>query len=538
MFRIIILIAIMHAELISQVASANILVLMPLRLKSHKIILDQVTAELIERGHNITYVSSYPAEENLPGMNNIYLKDTAKGNRVMEFPHFRKRNLNVIGMMSTSLKLTTAWCNLTMSDSTFKEFLQTEQKFDAVLLSAYYNDYLLSVGHHFQAPTVLLYSGNTMPYTQWMLDVPTPMSTFVQTYLIPYAMTPPLNFRDRFYNAVGCISNFFYMKYLLLPNLLKVVQEVLPNTPPIPEMFNNVAFTLINAHPLMTGIQPSMPNVAHIGGIQLRPAKPLNDEWSNIVNATGEDGFILFSLGSVSTGISISETLRMKLLKVFRLLPQTVFAKFEQNMSSVPSNVKLYKWFPLQDLMAHPKCKLLINHGGLLSMQEAMYHGVPVVSLPPFPEHLANSARAASQGFGRFLMWKTFTVEEGYKTITEVASNPMYRENAQRMSKLVKDYPIHPKKLAAYWVEHVIRFKGAHHLKNDHGNLNILQYFSIDVFGFMMIIVTLLFTLFIVLPIYLLYKLVRFLQQSSHKSAKANNVCHASNGYKKMEKSL
>lgn len=51
---------------------------------------------------------------------------------------------------------------------------------------------------------------------------------------------------------------------------------------------------------------------------------------------------------------------------------------------SIPANVHLFPWLPQQDLLADPNIRLFINHGGYMSHQEAIYHGVPFVALPVF----------------------------------------------------------------------------------------------------------------------------------------------------------
>ncbi|XP_046442503.1 uncharacterized protein LOC124192956 isoform X1 [Daphnia pulex] len=54
---------------------------------------------------------------------------------------------------------------------------------------------------------------------------------------------------------------------------------------------------------------------------------------------------------------------------------------------------------PLQDLLGHPKIRLLITHGGLNSKQEAVYHGVPFIALPVFADQPINAQKAHDDGY-------------------------------------------------------------------------------------------------------------------------------------------
>ncbi len=71
---------------------------------------------------------------------------------------------------------------------------------------------------------------------------------------------------------------------------------------------------------------------------------------------------------------------RELLLNVFRKLKQKVLFKWEtETMDNLPSNVKLSKWLPQQDVLAHPNTKVFVTHGGQSSCQESLCHQKPVV---------------------------------------------------------------------------------------------------------------------------------------------------------------
>ena len=58
-----------------------------------------------------------------------------------------------------------------------------------------------------------------------------------------------------------------------------------------------------------------------------------------------------------------------------------------------------------------------------------------------------------------------------------------------RLSSLHKDRPIEPLDLAVFWVEFVMRHKGAPHLRPAAHDLTWYQYHSVDVIGFLLAIV-------------------------------------------------
>ena len=57
-------------------------------------------------------------------------------------------------------------------------------------------------------------------------------------------------------------------------------------------------------------------------------------------------------------------------------------------------------------IVAHKKTKLFLTHCGLLSFQESVYHGVPMLAMPLINDQHANAARIVRMGLGELMPWK------------------------------------------------------------------------------------------------------------------------------------
>ncbi|KAJ8938226.1 hypothetical protein NQ314_011555 [Rhamnusium bicolor] len=64
----------------------------------------------------------------------------------------------------------------------------------------------------------------------------------------------------------------------------------------------------------------------------------------------------------------------------------------------------------------------------------------------------------------------------------------LYRKEAQRRSKIMKDRQVKPLDNAVYWVEYVIRHNGAQHLRVAYLDLTWYQYYLLDVFAFILVV--------------------------------------------------
>lgn len=101
-----------------------------------------------------------------------------------------------------------------------------------------------------------------------------------------------------------------------------------------------------------------------------------------------------------------------------------VLWKYEtENLKDKPKNVKISKWLPQQDILAHKNIKLFIMQGGLQSLEEAITNSVPLLVVPFFADQFINAERATVLGIGRQLDFNTLTKESFKSAILEVIGN-------------------------------------------------------------------------------------------------------------------
>jgi UDP:flavonoid glycosyltransferase YjiC (YdhE family) len=71
-------------------------------------------------------------------------------------------------------------------------------------------------------------------------------------------------------------------------------------------------------------------------------------------------------------------------------------------------------------LVGHRKIRAFFTHGGLFSLLETVYHGVPIVSLPVFYDQDANAAAAVANGYGVVMQVRGLTAEKLHKALSTV----------------------------------------------------------------------------------------------------------------------
>nr|QIK00374.1 UDP-glycosyltransferase [Xylotrechus quadripes] len=467
---------------------SRILIVFPMPAKSHYILGNTLARTLAEAGHDVTMVSPF-AEKN-PPKNGTYrdvqlagLWDQRETENKINFFDLEHMNpfLNIPFMNWVGNKAT----GMSFEHPNMKKLLNSNEHFDAVILEQFNNDAMKVLAYHFNAPLILFSTIGASGWVNPLVGNPYPPSYIPDTFL---SYTSDMTFWQRVVNSLFTIASELNRQLVFFPAQNRMMKEHFPDAPDLSILNYNASLVLVNSHESTNQAVPHVPCMIDIGGYHVSPPKQLPKDLKDYIESA-KDGVVYFSMGSNLKPSQMSEEKRKIIVTALGKLKQKVLWKWdEDSLPGKPDNVKLSKWFPQQDILAHPNTKLFITHGGLLSTTETVYHGVPVLALPIFGDQKINAARAQMNGFGISLSFSQITEEKLSDALYKLLNDPKYRENAKTRSRLMHDRPIDPKQLAVYWTEYVIRNRGAPHLRVAALDLSWYQYLLLDVIVFLVFV--------------------------------------------------
>ncbi|KAI9583256.1 UDP-glucosyltransferase 2 [Glossina fuscipes] len=449
--------------------------------KSHKIPFWELAKGLISRGHNITFLSGFPSDFHMNGLHEVTPAGLVE--YIQNYTNWDLLGARMSGRMPISfwdgLRYAFQSCDAMLDDAETQTLLN--RNFDLAILDGAFPECSLGLVHQYKIPFMYI---NTVGFYTGSIAKSGNPGSYAITPNFYTSFTDNMNLFERALNTGVQIFATLMHKFVMTM-VHRVLQQHLGAHIPHPlDVSKNVSFILQNGHAVVSYPRAFNPNIAEIACIHCKSAKPLPKDLEDFITSAGELGFIYVSMGSSVKASKMPYTLRRLLVQTFARLPYHVLWKYEGKPSELlelSSNVKLSRWLPQQDILGHRKLRAFVTHGGLLSMYETVFHGVPVVTMPVFCDHDVNSAKAQLDGYAIKLDLATVTSQQLYKTIMKVIHDPQYRKAARFRQSLLLDQRISPLETSIYWTEYVLRHKGAYHLQSPARNMSWLQYYLIDV---------------------------------------------------------
>ncbi|KAM9810247.1 UDP-glucuronosyltransferase 2A2-like [Neosynchiropus ocellatus] len=298
-------------------------------------------------------------------------------------------------------------------------------------------------------------------------------------------LTDKMTFLQRVKNILYFLFNWLQIMYVTDANYAPFVRRYFGPDTHYMELFQAADIWLMRNDFVFDFPRPTMPNVVYMSGFQCKPSRALPKELEDFVQSSGEHGVIMMSLGTLVA--ELPEDIAENIAAAFATLPQKVIWRHKgKRPSTLGNNTLLVDWLPQNDLLGHPKTKVFVAHGGTNGLQEAIYHGVPLLGLPLMFDQHDNFFRMKAKGVAKVLDIATVDKESFLEALQEVLHEPSYRDKMTKLSRIQKDQPLKPIERAMFWIEFVMRHKGAGHLRTESYKMGPIQYHSMDVAAFLL----------------------------------------------------
>ncbi|KAK9888374.1 hypothetical protein WA026_000626 [Henosepilachna vigintioctopunctata] len=464
---------------LERVENAKILSVLPLPTVSHFIMFRRLFEELTLRGHEVDVVTPFRESRKVPGLNIIPIEMPAIYEKFSTFTMEILRSLSVHSLMPMQFADHVNLCEVCFAPDAMKNIRDGGPKYDLIILEIFSLDCLFGYAHALQTPVVSITSSVDLPFGSSRIgnpDNPAYISNYFGTAV------PNMSLLERLHN-VFTVVQVKLMHFWILQEQEKEAKKFFgEDLPPLNEIIANSSLLLVNSHFSSNQARPTVPNFIEVGGLHIDEPKSLEKQFSDFI---GNSSFIYFGLGTYASAETLPIQKLQNICNVLEELNHKVIWKVDAKKLPknliVPKNIFIVKWVPQLDILCHPNILFFITHNGLMGTQEAVYCGVPMLSIPTFSDQFLNAKTMVKKGLALELNLEYLTKQEVQLKMRELIENPKFKENAARLSQQFKDRPRKPLDEAVYWIEYVLRHKGAPQLQSDAINLYWYQYYLLDV---------------------------------------------------------
>ncbi|KAL6257008.1 hypothetical protein P5V15_011944 [Pogonomyrmex californicus] len=491
------------------IETARILAIMPLPFYSHQVAYRAIWTTLSQRGHDVVLITTDPINDpSLTNLTEINVHSTYKILRKID-------SVKIMELSFMNMLRTQVWpACLEISEMVYKHpevrqiyVSNSDQQFDVVIVEIILTPSFYGLAHRFNAPLIGISSLELFNNNYYLLGAPV-LPSHPSAWEMRLDTGFNLSLWQRIRNFILQWYHIYCVLYYYYPKHQAIAEKYLGNDiPDISDMERNISIVFENQQEVLSFSRPKTPNVISFGNIHISKklmALP-KDLMEFITNAP--NGFIYMSLGTNVMMTSFPNNVQQIFRDVFANMPCKVLWKYEGELINKPDNVYIAKWFPQQSVLAHSNIKLFIYQGGLQSTEEAIYYKVPVLGLPVISDQYIQLKKVELLGIGKRLNIINMSKEYLNNSIIDMLTNEKYKKRILEVKALNEDKPYDLLEHVIWWIEFVIRHKGAFHLHTSIANDLWYMKFDIDVIAILSVFI------FVILlcGIVVIYKLLKMI---------------------------
>uniref|UniRef100_A0A182F6K5 UDP-glucuronosyltransferase n=1 Tax=Anopheles albimanus TaxID=7167 RepID=A0A182F6K5_ANOAL len=479
---------------LGSVRGENILFLQTICSKSHHIWNRQIFERLYENGHNLTILSFEP-EPSVPGktflvMDEFQQKLMAKfaADGATDFSSYEGALGNIMNVYQY-YEVSSA---LLVDEPAIRRLLDYPRsfRFDLIVHDFTMGQFLLGFVQRFGNPPLVAVSAYNIPsYTQFLADIP------LYTTYLPHpasSFSSRMSFTERVRNTGYWWFDMLYRQQIFMPRENQRMQRLFEGDVGLAHvklLERRTELVLVNSDPALDFYQLLPPNVVPVGGLHIKRPEEMSPMMKQFM-ARANRGIVLFSFGTNVQSEMLGPEVNRQLLELFRSMPEYGFIWKHANADGLimPPNVLMTPWVPQSAVLASSRTKLLVSHGGLLSLQEAAWNGVPVIGVPFFADQFSNVRRLELSGTGVGIPSTKLNGETLREALEKLLNDTSYRKRAKELSQLFRAQPEPPLDRAIFWIEKVIANKGLRYLRSPARSMAPYQVYGLDMLAVLLLI--------------------------------------------------
>lgn len=168
-------------------------------------------------------------------------------------------------------------CRASIESQGFKKIMAYPDnfKFDAVIYDYMAGSCLLVLLEKFNNPPLIALTAFIAPSTAVTLtgasfypsSVPNPQMEF----------DVEMNLLERITNTLMYVTEYYFNLLYAVPKVDQYIRSLYPSTPYVSELEQRAQIVLLNSNPILDYVEPFLPNVIGVGGLQIAKAKKLPD---------------------------------------------------------------------------------------------------------------------------------------------------------------------------------------------------------------------------------------------------------------------
>jgi len=360
---------------------------MPVQQKSHIACMVSIADELDRRGHDVHVLQLDKFS--------IPLTPRAKGSKVKEYTFQLNKHVAVdVSMGDLESRMEEFVRALVDTKASFRDMidmvnknsvkscemiaLNTDESFRKLSEEGF--DLAIVDGSPFSKCYYLIPHRGGIPwitYTdypeQWLIRLPW-LPSFIPHHFSTF--TERMTFTERTKNTLLSIYLYFYTPRVYVPENILTMYRGFGAFDTLEDLISRSKLFLVTNDLVLDYVKPSMPNVIEVGGLTTTEPNTLPDNIQRFMD-DADKGVIVVSFGTMLSKFPLE--IADKFTSVFRRLDgyRVIWRMINvDNSTALPSNVKIARWLPQNDVLAHPKTKLFITHCGNNGQFEAVYNKV------------------------------------------------------------------------------------------------------------------------------------------------------------------